>query len=463
MSQFHDAATRAGAFLLTCALLVAGCSSSSNSPALSGDDNVLSNIDSNATTAQPVADPISSEVSDEVIVSTSDPIEETSELVTPASDDIPVETIANEQNSEPTTESVPDLLVQNRTQVDFGITVPAYQSDALQVRLTWGDIQASAAWVGDEQWSLSLDFPSNTEHLLTIVFSDGNGDIELGSYEQTYRTGFNDAESLQISADRFDTDRWDADGDGVSNLNELLVGDDPLVINSVLLDIRDSLRTDDQRLMFLIERDSESFETKIPDERPYFEDEEVVDPPPEYWEGFSWDQHHQTTINIDAAGNGTYSRFSRVQLTFGDYNTLNDEGTRIRSGGSIQWSGFKRLFNNNAGCQIVSVRFDTQTVKTDEGVITQESDHNHSVTCGDSEAPQISYSLTGVELDESQFCEATAGRIAVERIYSGATTISKAPEDSHWNVNRIDSEGQFIEEYLVPSIDLKFFCQHEDS
>jgi len=53
--------------------------------------------------------------------------------------------------------------------------------------LTWGDIQASAAWVGDEQWSLSLDFPSNTEHLLTIVFSDGNGDIELGSYEQTYR------------------------------------------------------------------------------------------------------------------------------------------------------------------------------------------------------------------------------------------------------------------------------------
>jgi len=103
MSQFHDTATRAGAFLLTSSLLLAGCSSSSDSLALSEDENVLSNIDSNATTAQPVADPISSEVSDEVIVSTNDPIEETSELVTPASDNIPVETIANEQNSEPTT------------------------------------------------------------------------------------------------------------------------------------------------------------------------------------------------------------------------------------------------------------------------------------------------------------------------------------------------------------------------
>ena len=94
--------------------------------------------------AQPVIDPVSGEVSDEVIVGANDPIEETSELVTPASDNTPAEPIANEQNSEPTTESVPDPLVQNRTQVEFGITVPAYQSNALQVRLTWGDTDVTA-------------------------------------------------------------------------------------------------------------------------------------------------------------------------------------------------------------------------------------------------------------------------------------------------------------------------------
>ena len=59
-------------------------------------------------------------------------------------------------------ESVPDPLVQNRIQVDFGITVPAYQSDALQVRLVWGGTDVTASWVGDELWSTSLELPTNT-------------------------------------------------------------------------------------------------------------------------------------------------------------------------------------------------------------------------------------------------------------------------------------------------------------
>ena len=157
--------------------------------------------------AQPVIDPVSGEVSDEVIVGANDPIEETSELVTPASDNTPAEPIANEQNSEPTTESVPDPLVQNRTQVEFGITVPAYQSNALQVRLTWGDTGVTAGWVGDERWSTSLDLPTDTEHTLTVTFFDNNGDFELASFEDQYRTGSNAAETYNITAQQFNSDQ----------------------------------------------------------------------------------------------------------------------------------------------------------------------------------------------------------------------------------------------------------------
>lgn len=48
------------------------------------------------------------------------------------------------------------------TRVDFDITVPAYVSDALQVRLVWGEKDIAAQWVGDEQWSASMDVPTNT-------------------------------------------------------------------------------------------------------------------------------------------------------------------------------------------------------------------------------------------------------------------------------------------------------------
>lgn len=119
---------------------------------------------------------------------------------------------------------VPDPLVQNTVSVDFDITVPAYVSDALQVRLTWNDKNISARWVGDEFWSASDDFPTDTEHLLVVTFSDRNGEITLGSVERNFKTGTNASESYQISADMFDTERWDDDGDSVSNLDELAAG-----------------------------------------------------------------------------------------------------------------------------------------------------------------------------------------------------------------------------------------------
>jgi len=148
------------------------------------------------------------------------------------------ETVTEAQLAQPeplTNPSLPDPLVQNVTRVDFGITVPAYMSDALQIRVVWGELDFIAEWVGDEFWSVSNEFPTDTENQLTVSFSDDNGAITLGTFEQNFRTGTNASESFEITADQFDTERWDSDGDGVSNLNELIAGTNAFETPRVLL------------------------------------------------------------------------------------------------------------------------------------------------------------------------------------------------------------------------------------
>jgi len=67
---------------------------------------------------------------------------------------------------------VPDPLSQVSTSVTFDVTVPAYVSNSLQVRIVWGDIDITAGWVGDEIWSASAELPTNTENLLVVTFYD---------------------------------------------------------------------------------------------------------------------------------------------------------------------------------------------------------------------------------------------------------------------------------------------------
>jgi len=92
-----------------------------------------------------------------------------------------------------------------------------------------GDSTVWADWVQDESWSATGDFPVSTENPLVITFYDRNGDITLGSYERGSITVTNASGVYSLTAGQFDTERWDDDGDGVSNLDELVAGSDPLV------------------------------------------------------------------------------------------------------------------------------------------------------------------------------------------------------------------------------------------
>jgi hypothetical protein len=116
--------------------------------------------------------------------------------------------------------------------VTFDITVPFLVSNALQVSVTAGDTLLTAAWLIDESWSVTGELAANTDTPLSVVFFDDNGAITLASVDTRFTTGADEVQEYQVTADQFDSDRWDTDGDGTSNLDELRVGRDPLVVDT---------------------------------------------------------------------------------------------------------------------------------------------------------------------------------------------------------------------------------------
>jgi len=239
---------RYGFAAIICALFISGCSGSSSGTGVSQAQDGTTGVNANetssatsgttvsegiATTGQSASDDDASSVSTggtndtsgTTTSSTNGPVGESTNASTDESAGSGAESTAGVSDPVASVPAIPESSL-----VNFTITVPVYVSNALQVRLVWGDVDTTAMWVVDEIWATSVELPTNTENLLAVTFSDDNGAITLGSFEQPFATSANTSE-FQIAADQFDTDRWDNDGDGVSNLGESIAGTNPLAID----------------------------------------------------------------------------------------------------------------------------------------------------------------------------------------------------------------------------------------
>lgn len=445
-----------------------GCSSSSDSA--SNDDQTGNESPSLATDSEVSNDDLNSSVTDNDVSvensdsdtnqnenvqssDTGDSSENANDVVTPS------DNTANDESPE-----------QITTSVDFDISVPQYSSDFLRVQLVWGDASFSANWIGDQFWSVNRVLPTNTEHLLSVTFSDINGDIELARYEESYQTGSNAAETYTITADQFDTQLFDTDEDGVSNLDELLAGTDPLVNDLTALEVRDSV---------LLGRDTFSFETvarKIPKERPfslYFED---LPPEPEVGTVF----HTTISIELDESGNGAYSE-SVLKRSSGirENDALELNATRVNTGESIMLDGVLRLSNGEQDYE-KGYRFSNviSRVASDKYSYTGESTTAHNYTSPSWE--RSTYNLTVKANEDADYCIPIAGTIEHDDIFNRfiyfdesrpaedrirrVTTVTKEEEDQYWHVIVVNhDDGSLFDEYLVRTIAIEVLEERGDT
>lgn len=350
------------------------------------------------------------------------------------------DTGANNVRSNGATTDVPDPMVQNNTDVIFEISVPAYQSEELQLRLDWGEFSTSLNWVGDDFWSVEARLPSNTKRLLSIVFFDENGGIELGSFEQQYETGINAAEVFQVTADQFDTDSWDFDNDGVNNLNELIAGTNPRLGEDSLLPIIDNQR---MSLLFI----ANYYEIFLPNERPYLRDDEI-----DYETVL--DGTENITADIDANGDG------RLTVVLEPYRPDQNfrSGNRSVLENSIQWDGswgFQDDFNlNQSFTSEVSANGDTRSlVEVGSGSWVGTYTHRWDTTVN----------VTGQLIEGSSFCEVASGTITEtyttndqSRVSTTTLTITRASVDDFWRVSKVyeSDDTVSIEDYFARELSM---------
>lgn len=324
--------------------------------------------------------------------------------------------------NEPLTGSpvVTDPMTQNTIAVNFDITVPAFQSNALRVDLVWGDLNLTAGWMGDELWSASAEFPTETEELLTVTFYDNNGAIELAQYSQTFRTGSNAAQAHQISVNQFDTDQFDDDEDGVSNLEELIAGSDPTVDESSILEIRDSATISEGSRISV----STDLESLVSQERPISF---------HFSEQLEGNRTILQDIQIDLAGNGTLvSNWSAGCV----YKNLS--GTRTHVDNSITWEATQ---THDDDCDFIHTTNLTNTITViDESTRTFVEEMNARYAGTFTDSWQASTQITGQLVDGTSLCEAIAGTYSLTHRgngnsqFSRQTLISKAIDDLYWRV-----------------------------
>lgn len=360
---------------------------------------------------------------------TQTPISETSSTETPSE---PVEPIGTGQ----------DPLIQNTTEVTFDITVPAYKSNELRIELVWGETVMTANWVGDEYWSATMELPTLEQNSLKVTFYDENGDIELAIFEREFTTGTNASETVTIEADQFDRGRFDTDGDGSSNLDELIAGNDPRVDESTLLNVSESIE-----IPYLISS-SQLLEQELPDERPYnFSDFTFV---PFTDEEDSQGTSYRTDIDVDLNGNGTYSYAS-----YETYFRESRSGTRTNSGSAISWEGRFSTYDGDYG-RGTDFTSRVSIISQDTFEMVEELSEVYSGTYRDSW--DVKSQLIGERIEDTTHCKAVAGTVTYTRWTnrtgdvslptSTVTNVTKAVGDPYWKVDFINSDNEMTE-YLA--------------
>ena len=427
--------------MLTSVLLVGACSSSSDSspsvdPAAieSNQNNTTITIDSNQS------DPSTTTDSNQNIESLT---ADTNQI-----DASPI--VADPSTTDPTTPSL--------TRVDFEITVPAYVSNSLKVDLTWGEQTIPVQWVGDELWSASGELLSNSENLLVVTFFDNNGAITLGNVETSFKTGMSSTQILQISAEQFDTSAWDSDNDGISNLDESIAGTNPLLDESALFDVRESLD-----FSTIGHYSVNLYEALMPEERPYFEH---ID------ESVNCCGTKIITIDIDESGTGTYfNEYIHTDISdTGNITTTRKTGTRTVSETSIAWDGISYWYNS--GAAVGSNHQFNYTTTLLDGLQRSfvGSIHLNSQGTNDPNDSYIEFSLLGEVIEGTQRCAPVSGTVSREyyrRSNADGNTIitaSKAADERYWKVNSsiADRDQTIEEEYFVNDIGTTFQCNFTD-
>lgn len=354
---------------------------------------------------------------------------QTPNSVTPSE---PAETMATGQ----------DPLIQNNTEVTFDITVPAYKSNELRIDLVWSETTTTANWVGDEYWSATMELPTGERNNLRVTFYDENGGIELAVFEREFTTGFNAAQTVKIEADQFEIESFDTDGDGTSNLDELIVGKDPRIDENTLLNVTDSVQ-----ITYLIST-SQLLEQEIPDERPYnFGDSTFV---PFTDEDDSQGTSYTTVIDIDVNGNGTYSYSS-----YANYFKESRKGTRTNSGSAISWEGRLTTYDGDYG-RGADFTSSVSVIDHDTFEISEELSEVYSGTYRDTW--DVKSKLIGKRIENTSHCNVVAGQVTYTRwtnrigpIFTPTTTITKVTKavgDQYWKVDSTNSDNE-ITEYLA--------------
>jgi len=335
-----------------------------------------------------------------------------------------------------------DPLFHNTTEVTFDITVPAYQSNELRLELVRGETVTSANWVGDEYWSANVALPAGAQNSLTVTFYDENGSVELAVVELEFTTGTNASETVTIEAHQFDWERFDTDGDGTSNLDELIAGNDPRLEESTPMNISESVE-----IIYLLSS-FQLLEQELPNERPYNLSDFAFVPFTE--ENDSLGTSYNTNVDVDLNGNGSYSYSS-----YEHYFSENRSGTRTNSGSAIAWEG---RFTTYDGDYSRSADFTSKVsiISQDTFEIVEELSEVYSGYYRDTW--DVKSKLTGTRIEDTSYCKAIAGTVTYTRWTnrtnnssfpaSTVTTVTKAAGDQFWQVQYLNSDNE-LTEYLA--------------